>query len=988
MNSMFYGCRLLSSINLSNFDTSKVTRMRAMFYNCQKLEYINLKNFIENVSLNVENIFLHASDNVVLCLNENSIKIKRQMKPTYIINCSECANIKGKKEINKRDICYNNNNGILYKYEYNGKYYENCLNGYLINESPITKCKCDNRICYSCFNVSDEYFEIENDTNINGYIKCYKNPKGYYLDKTEYKYKKCYYTCKECEFPGDNLTHNCSICIDHYTFILNNNNYFNCYQSSEQITLSDIISYTSIITTENRATSTIKEITKDISMTENNKITIITKLTTFITIEDKFNTSILMEKDDNITSSLIGEIKYEIKYSIKDKVKIEKNETMIKTKEEEIEYYNKILKLMESEFISENYDISYLDSGKDEIIEAGKLKVIFTTIENQKNNHNMTIVDLGECEILLRNFYNLTNNETLYIKILNIIQKEMRIPKIMYDIYGKLNSSKLTKLNLTICQNSKISLIIPVKVTDNIDILNSSSGYYSDICYTTTSESGTDISLKDRKNDYIKKTVCQEDCNISSYNYITERANCSCFVKQAPTSLAELNINTKKLLENIRNIKNIANLKFLVCYKCLFCKKGLLKNIGSYIIIAIILFHIINIFLFYIKQLKSIKMIIKDLIYAINNLNLVKKKNKEKQPNKKENNSENEIQLNDRNNSDNINNEVNKGINKSKNKNKNKASNKKKKKVKKRNKKKSLKKKRKNIEINDDNEEADDNDNDNDINNNINNILNINRNKKRNSNNNNILTQRNTKLKAQKTKERVKTIMEYVDDEINELTYDLALQYDTRSYCKYYISLLRTKHSFISSFFYNKDYNSRIIKIDLFLVGFTIDYAVNALFYSDDTMHNIYISNGSFDIEYQLPIIVYSSLISMGLNTLLNMLALSNSNILEFKQNKESKGVNKRGNELKNKLKIKFALYFIISFMLLFFFWYYLSMFCVIYKNTQYHLLKDTLVSFALSLLYPFGIYLIPGIFRIPSLSEHNNKRKCLYKFSKILQIF
>ena len=256
-------------------------------------------------------------------------------------------------------------------------------------------------------------------------------------------------------------------------------------------------------------------------------------------------------------------------------------------------------------------------------------------------------------------------------------------------------------------------------------------------------------------------------------------------------------------------------------------------------------------------------MIIKDLIYAINNLNLVKKK----QPNKKENNSENEIQLNDRNNSDNINNEVNKAINKSKNKNKNKTLNKKKKKVKKRNKKKSLKKKRKNIEINDDNEEADDND----INNNIDNILNINRNKKRNSNNNNILTQRNTKLKDQKTKERVKTIMEYVDDEINELTYDLALQYDTRSYCKYYISLLRTKHSFISSFFYNKDYNSRIIKIDLFLVGFTIDYAVNALFYSDDTMHNIYISNGSFDIEYQLPIIAYSSLISMGLNTLLNI---------------------------------------------------------------------------------------------------------------------
>ena len=59
--------------------------------------------------------------------------------------------------------------------------------------------------------------------------------------------------------------------------------------------------------------------------------------------------------------------------------------------------------------------------------------------------------------------------------------------------------------------------------------------------------------------------------------------------------------------------------------------------------------------------------------------------------------------------------------------------------------------------------------------------------------------------------------------------------------------------------------------------------------------------------------------------------------------------------------------------------------FLIIYKNTQYHLLKDILMSFGLSMIYPFGIYLLPGIFRIPSLS--NKKRKCLYNFSKFLQM-
>ena len=229
--------------------------------------------------------------------------------------------------------------------------------------------------------------------------------------------------------------------------------------------------------------------------------------------------------------------------------------------------------------------------------------------------------------------------------------------------------------------------------------------------------------------------------------------------------------------------------------------------------------------------------------------------------------------------------------------------------------------------------------------------------------------------------------MEYNDDELNKLPYDLALQYDNRSFCIYYISLLKTKHALIFSFFYNKDYNSKIIKIDLFFIGFTIHYTINALYYNNDTMHNIYIKKGLFDIEYQLPKIIYSSLISVFLNTLLKILALSNDGIIDFKQHKNSENIEKKGKDLEDKLNVKFVLYFIISFVFLLFFWYYISMFGAIYRNTQIHLIKDTLLSFALSLAYPFIIYLIPGFFRIPSLADSKKKKKYLYNISKLLQI-
>ena len=119
---------------------------------------------------------------------------------------------------------------------------------------------------------------------------------------------------------------------------------------------------------------------------------------------------------------------------------------------------------------------------------------------------------------------------------------------------------------------------------------------------------------------------------------------------------------------------------------------------------------------------------------------------------------------------------------------------------------------------------------------------------------------------------------------------------------------------------------------------------------------------------------------------MLKLLALSEGNIIDYKKNKDKKDLNKRTKELNNKLNIKFILYFIISFIFLLFFWYYLSMFCAIYRNTQYHLIKDTLISFGLSLIYPFAIYLLPGIFRIPALSDRNNKRNWIYNISLLSQ--
>ena len=248
----------------------------------------------------------------------------------------------------------------------------------------------------------------------------------------------------------------------------------------------------------------------------------------------------------------------------------------------------------------------------------------------------------------------------------------------------------------------------------------------------------------------------------------------------------------------------------------------------------------------------------------------------------------------------------------------------------------------------------------------------------------------NIKLKKNDTEEiinKTEKIMKLTKQEMNELPYKIALKIDKRTYCQYYISLLITKHNLISSFYNNDDYNPKIIKINLFFLNFTISYIVNALFFTDNTMHKIYEDEDTFDVVYQIPKIVYSSLISAALNKILKLLALSNESILNLKANKSKKDIISRGAILNRNIKIKFILYFIISFIFLIFFWYYISMFCVIYRNTQIYLIKDTLISFGISFISPFGIYLLPGIFRLLALSNPQSNRNCLYTFSKFLQI-
>ena len=255
---------------------------------------------------------------------------------------------------------------------------------------------------------------------------------------------------------------------------------------------------------------------------------------------------------------------------------------------------NKLLKL---------FDKSDIEEGNDIEMYIGKTRYSISNFENQrKNKHkNITSINFINCENYLKTKYDIPENNSLYIIMIEIKEIGMKIPKIEYGVYYQLyNNETLFELNLNVCENDTIDISIPIAINDTIEKYNKSSNYYNDICSRTTSSCGIDISLNDRKKDFIANnmTLCEEDCILVEYNYTTEKAKCSCNVKIIIQLGVEIQFDKKKLLKSFIDINYFANIKFMKCYKDVFNIDILKKNYGFYIFILILYFITLFHFLF------------------------------------------------------------------------------------------------------------------------------------------------------------------------------------------------------------------------------------------------------------------------------------------------------------------------------------------------------------------------------------------------------
>ena len=115
-------------------------------------------------------------------------------------------------------------------------------------------------------------------------------------------------------------------------------------------------------------------------------------------------------------------------------------------------------------------------------------------------------------------------------------------------------------------------------------------------------------------------------------------------------------------------------------------------------------------------------------------------------------------------------------------------------------------------------------------------------------------------------------------------------------------------------------------------------------------------------------------------------MALSEDEIILLKKDKNLKNIINRGRDIKQTLKLKFFIFFIVNLLLILIFWYYLGCFCAVYRNTQFHLIKDTLISFSIGYIIPFGTNILTALLRIYSLKQYSKGKQIAFRLSRFFQ--
>ena len=640
-----------------------------------------------------------------------------------------------------------------------------------------------------------------------------------------------------------------------------------------------------------------------------------------------------------------------------------------------------------------------------------------------------SIVDLGDCEGKIREYYELEEDTELFILGIDSPNKDSSASTSVYNYGVYLENGTLLDHKLA-CQDVKISVssVITntelVKLDDAIyfsdlgyDIYNESSPFYTDNC-ASASVDGNDVTLSDRKKDFFPSgaSLCNDSCYYSNVDLETKRFTCECDTGyNFSETYSEEEEEKEESSSYLDYFLSLINYKIGICYKLFFEFESYYYNAGFYISVGNLVFCLINMFVFLTVGMRAMNLLIKNNIPNKNKLKeIIKEKNEKKeeflevQRNKnKSNPSKKNIKqrikkadslqvLKSKNNK--------KIISKNHNVLKTEGGNNKSLKFKNsRNLQKSPKNKKK--IVNSDKKLIN-------ITNSVKSLKvnNIKESSKKNKSNKFISflieTEGKKMLKNSNKNDEGKVyskfkdnkrkivkdelgLISYINDdevdkkEFNTIPYSQALRIDKRSYIEIFLSVLYHELGIISIFYYKSPFTHISLVISIYVFELCLDLALNCLLYTDDVVSEKYNNNGSIQFFTTLSLSFMSNIFAGIIAFIVGKLA-EYEGILEMiiknviKQKEYYRNIIK----FKKYLALKLTSFFIIQGIINLGMCYYLMIFCTVYHNTQGSIMVNYITGVGESMIISLGLSIIISLIRYLSIK---NKWRHIYYTSRYL---
>ena len=548
-----------------------------------------------------------------------------------------------------------------------------------------------------------------------------------------------------------------------------------------------------------------------------------------------------------------------------------------------------------------------------------------------KSIFNVSSIELGDCENKLRDKYNIDSSLDLIILKIDYYLNYSLIPVIGYEVFHPLT---LQKLDLSICKDNVLNVNVPTQTINesSIYIYDPDSSYYTDECSSTTIDTNYDIILSDRQNYFIANnlSICENNCVLKEYDSENKQSICSCNIKNFLLISSEIHNKTDLFFSEFSK-KEGGSTSSMQCASTLFSKDGISKNIAFYVYLILLIALIICCIQFYRKGFNLLKS-------YINQILIIKEKKTEEDIQKVENVDDFDDKMDS------------KTIEK-------------------------ILKLRTPKNTRFDFKGAIGKDDINYHDNYSNNQKSINKLEIYNFQGSN--SNFNYHLETEKE-------ANYSEFEINSFTYKEAMGVDMRTFCQIYLSFIKYYHPFLFLCYKKKDFNSIYIKLSLIFISFSLHYFVNSLFITNSILHDIYVSGNTNDIGKFIPYIIISFIICYVVDKLIRYFSLSDKNIYSIYKEALYNNAKIRATQVRKLLLIKYIIFYVLGFFSTLIFGYYLATFGAVYQNTQFILVKNFLISYAISLVFPFIIILLPSVFRRFALKDAT--RQWMFDLSRILQ--